>query len=222
MVRLQAQDLPPAASGKGWARKGREATDRYLLPSREGLTRSTMAIHQRRLLTGRPIVVTSEGSAARDEEADFAQALLSATRPAFRALRALGLSADDAADVLQDASIRAWRHRGQRRGDFVPWFVAIAYREARRPHRSWPTMATFWRSSEDPQTREHRNEDLDDALGRLPRRQRVALSLRYSSDLAIADVARILRISEPAAKQLLARARESIRRTMSSATHGEP
>ena len=170
---------------------------------------------------GRPVGVSSEEIASRDEEA-FADALLDAVRPALRALRAMGLSEDDAADVLQDASIRAWRHRSQRRGEFAPWFVAIAYHEARRPHRRWPVIPVFWRGASDSPGCEERNDDLDRALARLPRRQRTAISLRYGSDLAILDVATTLGISEPAARQLLARARESLRRTMSSIPRGEP
>jgi RNA polymerase sigma-70 factor, ECF subfamily len=128
----------------------------------------------------------------------------------------MGLAPDDIADVLQDASIRAWRHQAKRRGEFVPWFVAIAYHEARRPRRRWPTIPTFWRGSETSDAPHGSRDDLDDALARLPRRQRHALSLRYGSDLSVADVARVLRISEPAAKQLLARARASLRRTLMS------
>jgi RNA polymerase sigma factor (sigma-70 family) len=151
-----------------------------------------------------------------DDEDAFADALLSATRPAFRALRAMGLPPDEVADVLQDASIRAWRHRAKRRGDFVPWFVAIAYHEARRPLRRLPTIPAFWRGGEASEPQHGSRDDLDDALARLPRRQRQAVSLRYGSDLAVADVARVLRISEPAAKQLLSRARASLRRNLSS------
>jgi hypothetical protein len=47
-----------------------------------------------------------QGAASHDEEA-FSEALIAAVRPAYRALRAMGLSEDDAADILQDASIRA-------------------------------------------------------------------------------------------------------------------
>jgi RNA polymerase sigma factor (sigma-70 family) len=180
-----------------------------------------MAVHPLGLLTRRPAGVSSEDVSGREEEA-FAEALLAATRLAFRTLRAVGLSPDDAADALQDAAIRAWRHRAQRRGDFLPWFVAIAYREARRPHRVWATMPAFWRGAADAQAHSGRNEDLDEALALLPRRQRTALSLRYDGDLSIAGVAGVMRISEPAAKQLLSRARDSLRRTMSSEPRGEP
>ena len=156
------------------------------------------------------------GSEDDSDEQVFADALLAAMRLAFRALRAMGLPADDVADVLQDASVRAWRHRAQRRGEFVPWFVAIAYHEARRPRRRWLSMPVFWRGGETSDAHQRSRDDLDDALVALPRRQRQAISLRYGSDLSVADVGRILGISEPAAKQLLARARASLRRSLSS------
>lgn len=165
--------------------------------------------------------MSSEGIANHDEQA-FAEALLAAVQPAFRALRAMGLSEDDSADVLQDASIRAWRHRTQRRGEFAAWFIAIAYREARRPHRRWPALPVFWQGARSSSDQGGRNDDLDCALARLPQRQRAAISLRYGSDLTLLDVARTMGISEPAAKQLLARARESLRRTLSSIPRGEP
>ncbi len=170
---------------------------------------------------GRSVGVSSEETASHDEAA-FEKALLAALRPAFRSLRAIGLSEEDAADVLQDASIRAWRHRSQRQGDFAAWFIAIAYHEARRPHRRWPAIPVLWQGARSSSEQEWRNDDLDRALARLPTRQRTAISLRYGSDLTILDVARTLRISEPAAKQLLARARESLRRTLSSIPRGEP
>jgi len=179
-----------------------------------------MATDEHELLTGRTAGVTSE-IASRDEEA-FADALLAALRPAFRALRALGLSEDDTADVLQEASIRAWRHRSQRRGEFAAWFMAIAYHEARRPRRRWPSIPVFWRGAASASDEGGRNDDIDRALARLPRRQRAAISLRYGCDLTILDVAGTLGISEPAAKQLLARARESLRRTLSLIPRGEP
>lgn len=170
---------------------------------------------------GRPVGVSSEEIASHDEAA-FAETLLAALRPAFRALRAMGLSDDDAADVLQDASIRAWRHRSQRHGDFGSWFIAIAYHEARRPHRRWPAIPAFWQGASGSSDHERRNDDLDRALARLPRRQRTAISLRYGSDLTTLDVASTLGISEAATKQLLARARESLPRTLSSIPRGEP
>jgi RNA polymerase sigma-70 factor, ECF subfamily len=179
-----------------------------------------MATDEQELLMGRS-AGTDPGEIAGHEEDVFAEALRAAVSPAFRALRAIGLSEDDAADILQDASIRAWRHRSQRQGAFAPWFVAIAYHEARRAHRRWFTVPIFWQGAIASSNTEAPDDDLDRALAHLPTRQRTAIALRYGSDLTILDVARTLGISEPAAKQLLARARESLRRTLSMPARGE-
>lgn len=174
-----------------------------------------MAMDDRELNAVGRVVAPREELAADDEDA-FAEDLLAAMRPAYRALRAMGLSEDEVADVLQDASIRSWRHRAQRHGAFTPWFIAIAYHEARRPHRRWLVVPAFWQASSSSRDVADRSDELDRALTRLPRRQRAAVSLRYGSDLTNLDVASALGISEPAARQLLARARELLRRTLSS------
>ena len=149
-----------------------------------------------------------------DDEAAFTAALVDASESALRAILSLGLAPSEAADVLQDASIRAWRHREQRRGDFQPWFLSIAYREARRPRRRWLTMPAFWAArAVEPDTEQQLDEVLT-VLPKLPRRQRLVLSLQCESGLSTKEVADIMGISEPAAKQLLARARESLRRAL--------
>ena len=127
-------------------------------------------------------------------------------------IRSLGLTPSDAADVLQEASIRAWRHRDQRRGEFRPWFISIAYHEARRPRRRWLTRPAFWNA---PIEAADADEELDavlKVLPSLPKRQRIVLSLRCDGGLSTREAALVMGISEPAAKQLLARARESLRR----------
>ena len=77
-------------------------------------------------------------------EADaFANALIGCVRPAFLLARSVGLSPDDAAEVVQEASAQAWRYRSGLRGEFRPWFLSIVYRRARRPSRRWLTIPVF-------------------------------------------------------------------------------
>ena len=144
-------------------------------------------------------------------EASFAAELLAASEAAYRIIRSVGLAPSDAADALQDASIRAWRHRDDCRGEFRPWFLAIAYREAKRPRRRWLTLPAFWTVHAEAAPPDEHSAEVLTALRTLPRRQRVALTLRYDADMSTAAVGIVMGISEPAAKQLLARARESLR-----------
>jgi RNA polymerase sigma-70 factor (ECF subfamily) len=152
-----------------------------------------------------------------EDEWAFASALESHVEAAHRVARSAGLSAAEAADAVQEASIRAWRHRASRRGDFRPWFLAIVYRESIRPRRRWLTLPMFWQGQSGSGADDHQAvPGLDEALGRLPRRQRLALSLRYDADLSVAGVAAVLGTGEDAAKQLLARARDALRRQLAA------
>jgi RNA polymerase sigma-70 factor, ECF subfamily len=149
-----------------------------------------------------------------DDEAAFSAALIAASEAALRVILSLGIAPGEADDVLQDASIRAWRHREQLRGDFRPWFVSIAYREARRPRRRWLTIPTFWSARAQATESGDQMHEVLSLLPSLPMRQRLVLSLRCDAELSTKEAADIMGISEPAAKQLLARARDSLRRAL--------
>lgn len=153
-----------------------------------------------------------------DEALQFTSALQAVARQAFLLVRSQGRAPQDAADVVQDAAVQAWRYRKTRRGDFRPWFLSIVYRRARRPLPAWITIPILWRadhgadewhspaSSFDP--------DLAVAINRLPSRQRTALWLRYGEDMTTADAAAVMGVGEEALKQLVFRARTAVRRQL--------
>jgi RNA polymerase sigma-70 factor (ECF subfamily) len=149
-------------------------------------------------------------------EADrFAGELTRAAPAALRLARAAGCSVEDAADAVQEAAVSAWRHRHQLRGDFAPWFLAIVHRRARRHRRRWVTLPAFWESRGAAWPAETGLDPaLATAMGRLPARQRTALWLHYGCDMSIATAASVLGTTETATKQLLLRARTSLRRQL--------
>jgi DNA-directed RNA polymerase specialized sigma24 family protein len=152
-------------------------------------------------------VATAETDSLHDFELQFGQV----SRSAFLLARHLGRDTDAARDVVQEAALRAWRYRSSRTGEFRPWFLAIVYRLCRGPMPEWLPLPRAWdRAAPDP-IDSSVDPDLLAALRTLPPRQRAALWLRYCDDLTTADVARILHCSETAAKQLLLRARDSLR-----------
>src|SRR5437870_4379842 len=155
-------------TGRLAAPETRRASVTFL--TRQGSYRQHMtSSFQGELNSWRPAVVAREETEERDEAA-FSADLLEAMEAAFRVVRALGLSPEETADVLQDASIRAWRHRGKRRGAFRPWFLTIAYREARRPRRRWLTVPAFWVAGDDAGAASASLERVAGALRELPRR----------------------------------------------------
>lgn len=151
-----------------------------------------------------------------DDRSEFEAAFDEVRRSAFLLARHLGRDTEAARDAVQEAALRAWRYRSTRTGDFRPWFLAIVYRQCRGPMPDWLPLPRAWdRAAPDPIDAAI-DPELLSALRALPARQRAALWLRYCDDLTTADVARILRCSEPAAKQLLLRAREALRERLES------
>lgn len=152
------------------------------------------------------------GPASLDDTGDGMVGQLIALVPnAVRLAMLMGLSADEAADAVQDATIHAWRRYGQLRGPLAPWFLSIVRRRALRTRR-WLTIPAVWGGAPDQWPRDS-GWDLEmvTALRALPARQRAALWLRYGLDMSTADVARALGTSEASAKQLLLRARVGAR-----------
>jgi DNA-directed RNA polymerase specialized sigma24 family protein len=151
-----------------------------------------------------------------EEQYEFEVAYRQVTRSAFLLARHLGRRTDEAMDIVQDAALRAWRYRASRTGDFRPWFLAIVYRLSRSPVPDWVPLPRAWdRPGPDPLS-SAMDPDLVAAMRELPTRQRAALWLRYCDDLSVGDVARIMGCSEPAAKQLLLRGRDSLRHRLNS------
>jgi RNA polymerase sigma factor (sigma-70 family) len=163
-------------------------------------------------------ILSAGGGDLLESEADaFGASLVSVISHAVRLARAIGLNGDDAADVVQDAVVSAWRHRKQLRGRLEPWFLSIVRRRAGR-HRRWMTVPVFWGAAarEEWPDLDGLDPRLATALKALPVRQRLVLWLRYGLDMSTADTAQVLGTSEAAAKQLCLRARATVQARMTS------
>jgi RNA polymerase sigma factor (sigma-70 family) len=146
--------------------------------------------------------------AAPDSEATAFEAEL---RPllgqALRLAAAMRLDASDAEDAVQEAALRAWRRRGNRRHgtDLRPWFLGIVANQCRESRRGrWATIVRVAEPSrrlhDDPAPAVGTFLDLRDALGRLAHPVRLAVVLRFYLDLPFDEVATISGCSPNAAK----------------------
>lgn len=134
----------------------------------------------------------------------------------YRAVLAIVRSPEDAQEVMQDASIRAWRQlRGLREADRWPaWFRRIAVRQAfdragrqgRIRVREVSLDSAEGETSHDPSSGWANRASVMSALALLANEDRALLGLRFGADLAVPDVAAALGIPLGTAKSRLHRA----------------
>jgi RNA polymerase sigma-70 factor (ECF subfamily) len=153
---------------------------------------------------------------------------------AFRALverhvdRAYGLALrilrnpSDAEDVAQDVMLKVWTQRGNwqaGRARFSTWLYRVVTNRCLDLHRR-PRTEDIERVPESADGRPdavddiHRTEVttlLDQAMGRLPEQQRIALILSYTDDLRNAEIAEIMETTVMAVESLLKRGRQQLR-----------
>ena len=147
-----------------------------------------------------------------------------ATREARRYLSA----ADDVEDAVQEALLRAWRHRASCAGeDQLPWMRRIARNEALRlldrrrkgGEREVLDDETALAIVPDGEAEEEREQlllrlDVDQVVKRFSIDDRRLLALRYVEDLSQPEVARQLGIPEGTVKVRLHRLRRRLRKEL--------
>ena len=151
-------------------------------------------------------------------------------RPLYRlAYRFLG-NGDDAADVVQDALVRAFRNvdRFRAEGKVRNWLYtivanrALSYRRRRRETASLDDEEQSWHleapgEESDPAgyaASRARMRALREALGTLPRRQRAAIVLFGFQGLSLRETAEIMQCAEGTVKSSLHRARARLQRSL--------
>jgi RNA polymerase sigma-70 factor (ECF subfamily) len=156
----------------------------------------------------------------------FEEVFRSAYWPLVRALTVAGGNREVAADSVQEAFTRAYARwsRISRYDDPVAWVRRVALhrlidherrrgRGERAVERLGPPAV-----AEIPEPAPF---GIDDALGTLPRQQRIAASLYYVEQLSVAEVADAMELSEGAVKFHLHKAREALRPALSDVISGD-
>ena len=120
-----------------------------------------------------------------------------------------------AEDVVQEASVKAWRKLRQLRGDATslrPWFLSIVANECRMARRTrwWSVLKVGDIRDARPQDREPET-DLHQALLRLSPDERLPLVLHFYLDLPLDELARTLGVGPSAAKSRVYRAVKRLR-----------
>lgn len=148
----------------------------------------------------------------RDTPADFAAWVEPELSKMSRLAARLAPDADRD-DVVQEALVRAWRKRHQfdpRRGTAATWLLAITADQARRARRKQRPGALVGEISVAGRSPDDRL-DVEAAVARLARRQRLAVDCFYFAGLTVAETAAVMRCSEGTVKSTLADARHRLR-----------
>jgi RNA polymerase sigma-70 factor (ECF subfamily) len=145
-------------------------------------------------------------------------------------LRSRVRSERDAEDLAQETFIRAFRSlpKLNRRGHFLAWLARIAQNLATDHLRRRRTPASLdriedeslersrktWQASQEVQDRLERQEEMElvlNALGELPARHRVVVTLRYLKGLSNREIAALLGEPEGTVRNRLFRALAKLR-----------
>jgi RNA polymerase sigma-70 factor (ECF subfamily) len=122
---------------------------------------------------------------------------------------------EDAADVVQDALVQAWRNIGRLRDDdaFEPWLRTIIVNRCRNVLRARgrrPRLVELDAAARpasghvsDPGIRVAERDRLERAFASLPVHHRAVLALRFTLDLSMRDIARSMQIPEGTARSRL-------------------
>ena len=140
---------------------------------------------------------------------------------AMRLATAMRLERNDAEDAVQEAALRAWRRRQNRRPgtDLRPWFLAIVANQCRETRRArWASVLRFADPPPGPAALPADTAgrlDMATALRRLPHDIRLAVILRYYLDLSYEDVAATSGCSVEAARSRVRRGLAALTATLS-------
>lgn len=130
---------------------------------------------------------------------------------------------DRAEEIAPDVFLRAWRALPQWRGDsaFSTWLFALAVNVCRSELRRRPVLAIPLgglpsAGADHSRSGDERDEILRRAVLTLPEKYRDAIVLFYFHDKDIGDAARTLGLPEGTVKARLSRARELLRKKLTS------
>lgn len=119
----------------------------------------------------------------------------------------------DRDDVVQEALVRAWRKRDQynpSRGTAATWLLAITADQARRARRMRRPFALVGEITVPGRSLDDR-VDVETAVARLSKRQKLAVDCFYFGGLSVAETAAVMRCSEGTVKSTLSDARKRLR-----------
>ncbi len=150
-------------------------------------------------------------------DADAFEALIRRHQDAvFNLLMKLTGQREDAADLTQEAFIRAYRKLDSFNGrfSFKNWVITIGVNLAKNRFRSFFRRRRVEEAADYTTTENSRVEAINEALAELPEKLRVPLVLKHMEGCSYEEIAAMLGIGVSAAKMRVLRAREELVRRL--------
>ena len=164
-------------------------------------------------------------AAAGGSQMAFAEIVNRHFQPVYRLAWRITGAAADAEDVAQEAFVRLWRDPRQVReaGALKGWLMRVASNAAidrgRRPRQDAledaPDIGDPQARPDAPLDRAQAASLVDASIAALPERQRQALALVYFEGMTNIEAAAVMEVTVDALESLLARARRSLRDSLS-------
>jgi RNA polymerase sigma-70 factor (ECF subfamily) len=165
-------------------------------------------------------------AAAGGSHAAFAEIVSRHFQPVYRLVWRMTGGAADSEDVAQDAFVKLWKNPAQLREGAAlrGWLMRVAANAVidgkRRPRpgalEEAPEVADPQAMPDAPLDRAQAARLVDSRIAALPERQRLALSLVYFEGLSNIEAAAVMEVSVDALESLLARARRSLKESLSA------
>jgi len=154
----------------------------------------------------------------------FAEEVLKAERSLYCTAKSLLSSDEDCADAMQNAILKAWQnlHTLKEPRYFKTWLTRILLNECYGMLRSRRNTVSYDEymssgSAEEPSAEEALEPpEVFEAVRQLPERFRLPVILHYLNGFTVKETAELLACSEGAAKMRLSRARELLRKTLTT------
>jgi RNA polymerase sigma-70 factor (ECF subfamily) len=162
-------------------------------------------------------VTALESLAEADKAGPFADLVAPLIPAAQRLAYGMLQNPQDCEDAVQEATFKAWRAfpRLRENSELRPWFLTIVANECRQRRRNrWWSILKMAAPADDlpaPRGVDEGTMDLRLAVGKLPADMKLAIVLRFYLDLSFDEVARILGVSNVAARARVYRALQRLR-----------
>ena len=165
-------------------------------------------------------------AAAASDRAAFTEIVSRYHQPVYRLVWRMTGGSADSEDIAQEAFVKLWRNPSQVReaAALKGWLMRVASNavidRSRKPKHGdiedVPELSDPAAKPDAPLDRAQAARLIDAKLAALPDRQRLALSLVYFESLTNIEAAEIMEVSVEAVESLLARARRSLKESLSA------